>query len=169
MYSQLRAAENGDIKLNIEQVNSIGVLNDAISRICYHEVGQDKHIYVDENSVNIDFQTDRIIFERVLINLLKNALEATGKNGHVKAGIGSDNKKIRFYVHNEGSIPHNIQMQIFQRSFTTKGIGRGIGTYSIRLMTENYLKGKVRFISNEESGTVFTVELDLKFQFDFPD
>jgi len=169
MYSQLRAAENGDIKLKIEQVSSVSILKDAISRICYHEVGREKHISVEENSVDIDFQTDRIIFERVLINLLKNALEETGNNGEVKTGIGSDGEKIWFYVHNEGLIPQNIQMQIFNRSFTTKGIGRGVGTYSVRLMTENYLKGRVRFISNEESGTVFTVELDVKFPEDIPD
>ena len=163
MYSQLRAAENGDIKLKIEKVSSISILKDAISRICYHEVGREKEISIDGNSADIYFQTDRIIFERVLINLLKNALEATGNNGHVKTGVESDGEKIWFYVHNEASIPQNIQMQIFNRSFSTKGVGRGIGTYSVRLMTENYLKGRVRFTSNEVSGTVFTVELDLKF------
>jgi K+-sensing histidine kinase KdpD len=163
MYSQLRAAENGDIRLKIEKVSSISILKDAISRICYHEVGRDKEISIDVNSADIYFQTDRIILERVLINLLKNALEATANNGQVKTGVESDGEKIRFYVHNEGSIPQNIQMQIFNRSFSTKGVGRGIGTYSVRLMTENYLKGRVRFTSNEVSGTVFTVELDLKF------
>ncbi len=169
MYSQLRAAENGDINLKIEQISSIGILKDAISRICYHEVGRNKQISLDENSSDIDFQTDRIIFERVLINLLKNALEATGNNGQVKTGIGSDGEKVWFYVHNKGVIPQNVQRQIFNRSFSTKGVGRGIGTYSIRLMTENYLKGRVRFISNEEAGTIFTVELDKKFPENLPD
>lgn len=163
MYSQLRAAENGDIRLKIEHLSSISIMKDAINRISYHEVGRDKQISIDESSVDIDFQTDRIILERVLINLLKNALEATGNNGQVRTGIGSDGEKIWFYVHNEGSIPQNIQLQIFNRSFSTKGIGRGIGTYSVSLLTENYLQGRVSFISNEKSGTVFTVELPVKF------
>jgi sensor histidine kinase regulating citrate/malate metabolism len=54
-------------------------------------------------------------------------------------------------------------MQLFQRSFSTKGNGRGIGTYSIKLLTENYLKGKVSFFSNEEEGTVFSIELNKLF------
>jgi signal transduction histidine kinase len=59
-----------------------------------------------------------------------------------------------------------VQRQLFQRSFSTKGIGRGLGTYSIRLLTENYLKGKVSFISNETEGTVFSIELNKKFPSD---
>ena len=50
-------------------------------------------------------------------------------------------------------------MQIFKRSFSTKGKGRGLGTYSVRLLAENYLKGKAGFISNEKEGTIFFVDL----------
>lgn len=38
-------------------------------------------------------------------------------------------------------MPRTSQLQIFQRSFSTKGKGRGLGTYSIKLLTERYLKG----------------------------
>lgn len=47
-------------------------------------------------------------------------------------------------------------LQIFQRSFSTKGGGRGIGTYSVKLLTENYLQGRVAFVSTAEAGTTFT-------------
>jgi sensor histidine kinase regulating citrate/malate metabolism len=58
-------------------------------------------------------------------------------------------------VHNPGHIPKAIQAQIFQHSFSTKGHNRGLGTYSIKLLTERYLKGEVGFSSNEVSGTMF--------------
>ncbi len=64
---------------------------------------------------------------------------------------------------NAGVIPSDVQMQIFQRSFSTKGKGRGIGTYSIRLLTENYLKGKASFVSNNTDDTIFSIELDKRF------
>jgi sensor histidine kinase regulating citrate/malate metabolism len=57
-------------------------------------------------------------------------------------------------------------MQLFQRSFSTKGQSRGIGSYSIKLLTENYLKGKVSFISNENDRTVFSIELNTKISAD---
>jgi sensor histidine kinase regulating citrate/malate metabolism len=79
------------------------------------------------------------------------------------AGCKSEGTGLIFQVHNEGIIPREIQLQLFQRSFSTKGKGRGIGTYSIRLLVENYLKGKVTFVSNEDCGTNFSVEIRKDF------
>ncbi len=163
-YRQLRAAENGDIQVKIEQVMSLDLLRTAVSRISFHEVGQDKTIEIDEQSVNIGFETDRLLLQRVLINLLKNALEATEVNGAVRVAVKVIDSKLYFLVRNSGVIPEDVRMQIFQRSFSTKGRNRGIGTYSVKLVTENYLKGKVSFISNEAEGTVFKVELNKSWQ-----
>lgn len=52
-------------------------------------------------------------------------------------------------------MPYDVQLQVFQRSFSTKGIGRGLGTYSIRLLSERYLSGRVSFTSTPEAGTTF--------------
>ena len=62
---------------------------------------------------------------------------------------------VEFSVHNPNPMPRNVQLQVFQRSFSTKGSGRGLGTYSMKLLSERYLGGRVSFESNEESGTVF--------------
>jgi sensor histidine kinase regulating citrate/malate metabolism len=48
-------------------------------------------------------------------------------------------------------------LQLFQRSFSTKGEGRGLGTYSIKLLTERILNGKVSFTSSMDDGTTFRV------------
>jgi sensor histidine kinase regulating citrate/malate metabolism len=51
-------------------------------------------------------------------------------------------------------------MQLFQRSFSTKAAtGRGVGTYSMRLLGEQYLGGRVEFTSREPDGTTFTLIL----------
>jgi sensor histidine kinase regulating citrate/malate metabolism len=47
---------------------------------------------------------------------------------------------------------------MYTRSFSTKGSGHGLGTYSIKLITEKYLQGRVSFVSNREEGTRFTVQ-----------
>ena len=166
LHRQIRAAEMGDLQIKIEKVNSLGLLLAAVGKISSHEVGKNKTIVISDKPTDIDFETDKNLFQRVIINLLKNALEATENNNSVAAGAESEENKIRFWVKNDSVIPKDIQMQLFQRSFSTKGTGRGIGTYSIRLLTENYLKGKVSFISNEAEGTVFSIELNLKFPTD---
>jgi hypothetical protein len=159
LHRQIRAAENGDLQVKIEVINSVYLLDSAIGKIKSHEAGQNKQIVISDKA-SIDFETDRILFQRVIINLIKNALEATRRNGTVTTGIENTGDRIRFWVQNEEVMPEEVQLQLFQRSFSTKGQNRGIGTYSIRLLTENYLKGKVSFISNEAEGTVFSVELN---------
>ncbi len=63
---------------------------------------------------------------------------------------------IEFDVHNPGAMPRNVQLQVFQRSFTSKGDGRGLGTYSMKLLSERYLGGRVSFTSEAVSGTTFS-------------
>ncbi|MBM3132840.1 MAG: ATP-binding protein, partial [Chloroflexi bacterium] len=62
---------------------------------------------------------------------------------------------VRFWVHNPTFMPREAQLQVFNRSFSTKGQGRGLGTYSMKLLTERYLKGKIGFDSSETGGTTF--------------
>jgi signal transduction histidine kinase len=102
----------------------------------------------------------------VIINLLKNAMEANNINEEISAGVANDGNKVIFWVRNNQVISEEIQMQLFHRSFSTKGAGRGLGTYSIRLLTENFLKGKVSFSSNAQEGTVFRIELSKSFPSD---
>ena len=65
-------------------------------------------------------------------------------------------------MHNGGVIPPEVQARIFQRSFSTKAArGRGLGTYSMKLLGERYLGGEVSFVSTPETGTVFSIRLPL--------
>jgi signal transduction histidine kinase len=67
-------------------------------------------------------------------------------------------------VHNPGFMTRDVQLQVFQRSFSTKGAGRGLGTYSIKLLTERYLKGTVSFTTDPEAGTTFRVRYPLTLE-----
>lgn len=163
MHTQLRAAENGDLHVKIEPVNSIELLVSSVKKISSHKVGQNKKVIISENSANINFQTDRILLQRVIINLIKNALEATPQSGTIFVGLKDNGDKIIIWVKNSEVIPMDVQLQLFQRSYSTKGDNRGIGTYSIKLLTENYLKGKVSFISNETDRTIFSLEFNKVF------
>jgi sensor histidine kinase regulating citrate/malate metabolism len=60
-------------------------------------------------------------------------------------------------------MPDEIQQQLFTRSVSTKGAGRGLGIYSMKYLTETYLHGSVSFISTKEKGTIFTVSYPLNY------
>ena len=108
------------------------------------------------------FNSDKTQVLRIIGNMLKNALEESSEGDTVKAGCDLTNdNQIRFWVWNSQYIPKRVQLQIFNRSFSTKGVGRGIGTYSMKLLGERYLKGKVDFTSETNDGTTFFLTLPL--------
>ncbi len=106
---------------------------------------------------------DELLFRRVLLNMMKNALEATPPGGLVTAGCqregNPEGDRILFWVHNRGVLSEEARYRIFRRSFSTKGEGRGIGTYSMKLFLVQYLKGDVWFVSDEKRGTFFYAAL----------
>ena len=120
-------------------------------------MARQKTIVLDSSIDHVQFLADPTLLGRVISNLVKNALEATEEGGSVLLGCNQAGSRISFSVHNDSFIPEDAELQIFQRSFTTKGDGRGLGTYGARLLTERYLKGEIRFESLPESGTTFTV------------
>jgi hypothetical protein len=67
--------------------------------------------------------------------------------------------QVWFLVHNPGFIAAEVQPQVFTLSFSTKGAGRGLGTYGMRLLSERFLSGRVEFESHPTAGTTFTVTL----------
>jgi len=105
--------------------------------------------------------TDENILKRVVTNMTKNAVEASEDGDSVVMGSRMTNDRLIIYVQNNCVMKEETKASIFQRSFSTKGIGRGLGTYSMRLLTERYLKGAIYFSSTEETGTVFYIEIPL--------
>ncbi len=114
-----------------------------------------EQIAVDENIVSVNFVSDREMLRRVLENMIDNALESVKPGEKVTLGCESDAETVTFWVHNPGEMPEEARLQVFQRSFSTRAKGRGLGTYTIRLLSERYLKGRVSFTTSKENGTVF--------------
>ena len=131
------------------------VLQDVVEAYSKHEAAEEKTIEIDSKSQHIKFLIDRVLLSRILGNLIKNALEASQKGESVQVNCRLIENELEYKVSNQGHIPEAVQMQIFQRSFSTKGKGRGLGTYSIKLLAEKYLGGKIDFVSEEERGTRF--------------
>lgn len=151
-------AENNELKLNLSEAQSKHIIHNSVDIIKMHQVAKNKNFIVDELADNFLFTTDKSLLTRVIINLLKNAVEASPEKESVYIGCNLLDEYVEFWVKNNSFIPRDIQLQLFKRSFSTKGKNRGLGTYSIKLLTERYLKGEVRFETNEKTGTIFYVK-----------
>jgi nitrogen-specific signal transduction histidine kinase len=152
-------AETGDLKLNRSEVHVRAVLDQLRLQYRNHPVAIDRTIQLGA-VWDGTLRTDRQLLLRVLGNMLKNALEATAAGNAVTLGCTASAAGVQFSVHNLEVMPRETQLQIFQRSFSTKGqAGRGIGTYSMKLLGERYLGGRVGFTSQTPQGTTFSITL----------
>jgi hypothetical protein len=153
----LIAAENQELQVSAKPLRSLDLLHEMVRQFHSYSVASGKTIELAPAAKPGDFVSDPVLLRRVLTNLIKNALEAIRAGGTVSLGSHADGDAVCFTVHNAGVIPLPIQSQVFNRSFSTKGSGRGLGTYSIKLISERYLRGHVSFVSNAAEGTRFTV------------
>ena len=110
----------GVIALNSEFAANCGA-------ICkYRPEEDDLMIYADEGQIS-----------QILINLIKNALQAGAKHIDISARMGKDDEVI-IDVANDGTpIPVSAQEQIFVPFFTTKNEGSGIGLSISRQIMRN--------------------------------
>lgn len=158
----LVAAESGEIKVACEPMNSRLFLDRLMRSYRGHELAGQCCICLDADAETLNFISDPRLLGRVLGNLIKNALEASRPGDQVTLDCRCRGETVEFRVHNPAYIPYDEQIQIFRRSFSTKGRDRGLGIYSIRLLSE-CLEGEVTFTSCEEQGTTFIASYPVTF------
>jgi len=159
---QLIRAESRLLAVQLDSVDSLKILQEIQEYYQKHSVAREKTIVIDPGTQSVVFKSDASLLRRALGNMVKNALEAVGPGESIKLGCMVARDRVHFQVHNPGFIPADVQAQIFKLSFSTKGKDRGLGTYSMRLFSERYLKGKVSFTSLPEKGTTFTASYPLE-------
>lgn len=161
---QILDAENNDLSVENITLYSDEIINTIAKLYKNNEESIKKNIVISANGDRIAFKSDYVLLKRVLGNMIKNAIEASKVSAKVIIGcnpVDGSTDYLEFWVWNEGYISKEAQLKILQRSFSTKGEGRGIGTYSMKLFGERYLNGKVGFESFEEVGTKFYIRLKI--------
>lgn len=157
---ELMLAEAGDLKVSLSELQIAGFLRDLVDLFSGQE-GECAEIILGE-VWDGELTTDRSLLNRVMGNMLRNALEATKPDRKVTLSCLDCGEAVRLAVHNEEVMADNVQRQVFLRSFSTKAAtGRGIGTHSMKLIGERYLLGRVDFDSGD--GTTFWIELPKQY------
>lgn len=125
------------ISLNSEYAASCGA-------VCVYRPDEpDLMIYADEAQIS-----------QILINLIKNALQAGAKHIDISAAMGKDDEVI-IRVSNDGApIPVPAQEQIFVPFYTTKQNGSGIGLSLARQIMRQH-NGSIDLLRSDEDRTVF--------------
>ena len=125
------------ISLNSEYAASCG------ATCVYRPEEADLMIYADEGQIS-----------QILINLIKNALQAGAKHIDISARMGKEDDVI-IQVANDGApIPVSAQEQIFVPFYTTKKEGSGIGLSLARQIMRQH-NGSIDLIQSDENQTIF--------------
>lgn len=127
-----------------------------------HQSAVGQHLEVVSPERDCRINTDPAMLSRVLMNMLINAFEAGRQGDVVRLWVERSGQEIIFKVWNRQVVPETARMRIFQRYYSTKdGPGRGLGTFSMKLLGETILKGAVGFDSTAETGTTFHITLPM--------
>lgn len=135
---------------------TVQIVEEIRSFFANHPAAHGKSVNIAMSYPAVTIKTDISLLMRVLCNMIINALEATVDNGGVKFWIEHKDNFLSFNVWNALEIPQDVALRIFQRNFSTKEQpGRGIGTYSMKLLGEKILGGSVDFSTSQQEGTIF--------------
>jgi signal transduction histidine kinase len=101
------------------------------------------------------------LFDWVIENLLRNALDAMDGKGTISAQITEEADTVRIFITDTGKgIPASKIKTVFKPGYTTKLRGWGLGLSLARRIIEDYHQGKI-FVkwSEEGKGTTFCIQL----------
>lgn len=110
--------------------------------------------------VDLRIYADRAMIEQVLINLLKNAVEACQERSYPEVRVNAFRREgvpvITVSDNGYGIVPEAMD-KVFVPFFTTKQGGSGIGLSVCRQIMNRH-GGSISVISEEEKGTTFTLQ-----------
>jgi len=131
-----------------ELIDGVIALNSEFAASCgatctYRPEEPDLMIYADEGQIS-----------QILINLIKNALQAGAKHIDISARMGQDDEVIVCVANDGEPIPAAAQEQIFIPFYTTKKEGSGIGLSISRQIMRNH-NGSIELLRSDAGQTIF--------------
>lgn len=143
------------------RTNLADVINKAIALIEFEAKGKNIHFIQTIEKGDLGVFTDPCQLQQVLLNLLKNAVEAIDSFGLIKIAAHSNNGNTEIKISDTGKgIPPGDLKKIFDLFFTTKPPSKGTGLgLAICYMIIQRLHGRIEVESQEGKGSTFTVIL----------
>jgi len=156
----LLAAERGELQPLWDDCAIGPLLAEVCERFGHHPVSEGRRLCL-RCPQDLRVRTDRLLLQRSVRNLVRNALEACAVGEDVTLEARADGSGgVEISVHNAQIMSHEAQEQVFKRCYSTKAAGgRGIGTHAARLFVESYLHGQIGVSSSSPLGTTFWIRL----------
>lgn len=144
------------------QLNLAGIsLNDLLEEVVAlaHSYSGGKGVDIRlASTIDVEVEVDREKIKQVLLNLVKNGIEATPPGGEIVISTRVQEKRVEVDVTDSGEgIPEEIKKRIFLPFFTTKEQGTGLGLCISKRIVEDHPGCSFKLDSEEGKGTVATI------------
>ncbi|PLW98672.1 MAG: ATP-binding protein, partial [Marinilabiliales bacterium] len=144
----------------LKPINIVEVIDNAVQYI-KSRASKKIQFVVDQPNDEILIPLNVALFEWVIENICKNAIDAMDGNGTIEINVQDHTQVVYIDIKDTGKgIPKSKFKTIFQPGYTTKERGWGLGLSLTKRIIESYHSGKV-FIKSSElgKGTVFRIAL----------
>lgn len=149
-------------KPQLEEKNIVDQIEKVMEYIRKRASGKVQFTLNTHNHAYIPAQISGPLFDWVIENLLKNALDAMEGKGAITIDIMDQGKQVVIDVSDTGKgISRRNINKVFKPGFTTKRRGWGLGLSLSRRIIEQYHKGSL-FVKNSEPGKGTTFRIVLK-------
>lgn len=135
-------------------------LIDVVKTVKYAvDIFPDHIIEFSSNAEELYYKIDNIYLTRIVTNVVKNGIQSINHNDK-KVNVELENLEDRFIIKiedNGSGIPLENRNKVFEKKFTTKSTGMGLGLYMVKKIVEDY-EGKIWFETEIDQGTTFFIE-----------
>ena len=142
-----------------DEVNLLDTINHVVSYLRTRLSSKVEIIIKGDQTINSKVCIP--LFEWVIENITKNAVDAMSGEGKIEMTLFRVNNQIIIDISDTGKgIPKQEFKKIFKPGFTSKKRGWGLGLSLVKRIIEDHHEGRV-FVKNSElnKGTVFRIEL----------
>jgi len=116
-------------------------------------------IHCNHNDQPIHIKCDEVQIKQAIINLVKNAIEATPHNGEIHIDIKQKKQTVLILINDNGiGMSQEHLRQLGSSFFTTKENGTGLGLMVTYDLIKNH-GGQIDVSSEKGEGTTFSVQL----------
>ena len=123
---------------------------------------RDRLVRFEINGATPPVAFNRLEIQRVLVNILLNAAQASQDGDAIEVVLGYNDQNVFVHVKDRGiGIPPEDGNKVFDSNYTTREDGNGLGLASCRQIIEDFHHGELSFADREGGGTVFTFALPL--------
>jgi len=147
-------------ELNLSKINDIIL---SVLKLTEHQIekfGINLKTRLGDNLPSVYIDSEQM--KQVFLNLIINAVHAMPDGGTLEVNSRMDSSEIVCSFSDTGSgISKNQQRNLFTPFYTSKKKGTGLGLAIVHRILDGH-KGKIKFTSEENKGTCFTISLPVR-------